>query len=90
MTKFTDFNLSEPLQKVLEEMKFTEPTPVQAKVIPQILDSDEDVIALAQTGTGKTAAFSLPVLTKLDPKQKHVQTVVLSPTRELAMQIAKD
>lgn len=90
MTTFADFDISDSLQQVLQEMNFTEPTPVQAKVIPQILESSQDLIAMAQTGTGKTAAFSLPVLTKMDPTQKYVQTVVLSPTRELAMQIAKD
>jgi ATP-dependent RNA helicase DeaD len=90
MTTFSEFELSEPLQQVLKEMNFTQPTPVQEKVIPQILNSSQDLIALAQTGTGKTAAFTLPVLTKMDPNARYVQTVVLSPTRELAMQIAKD
>ncbi|MFC1599501.1 DEAD/DEAH box helicase [Patescibacteria group bacterium] len=90
MTTFSEFEISEPLKQVLQEMNFTQPTPVQEKVIPQILESHEDIIALAQTGTGKTAAFSLPVLTKMDPNFRQVQAVVLSPTRELAMQIAED
>lgn len=90
MTTFLEFNLSSDIQKVLQEKDFLEPTPVQNKVIPQILESHQDIIAIAQTGTGKTAAFSLPVLSKMDPNDRSVQTVVLSPTRELAMQIAKD
>jgi len=90
MTTFRDFPLNSNIQGALEEKKFTTPTEIQEKVIPQILESKQDIIALAQTGTGKTAAFSLPVLSKMDLKKKHVQTLVLSPTRELAMQIAKD
>ncbi len=90
MTTFADFNISDNIKDVLKEMNFVEPTPVQEKVIPQILESSQDLIVMAQTGTGKTAAFSLPVLTKMDLQKKHIQTVVLSPTRELAMQIAKD
>jgi ATP-dependent RNA helicase DeaD len=90
MTTFRDFPLNSNIQRALEEKEFTTPTEIQEKVIPQILESTQDIIALAQTGTGKTAAFSLPVLSKMDLKKKHVQTLVLSPTRELAMQIAKD
>lgn len=90
MNTFSKFNLSHGIQRVLEEKKFLEPTPIQEKVIPQILESTQDLIALAQTGTGKTAAFSLPILTKMDARERGVQTVILSPTRELAMQIAED
>ncbi|MFH1533553.1 MAG: DEAD/DEAH box helicase [Nitrospirota bacterium] len=90
MKTFSKFNLSPGIQRVLEEKKFLQPTPIQEKVIPQILDSSQDLIAIAQTGTGKTAAFSLPILTKMDTRDRNVQTVVLSPTRELAMQIAED
>ncbi|MCD6109152.1 DEAD/DEAH box helicase [bacterium] len=90
MKTFSEFNLPDDIQEVLQEKDFLEPTPVQKKVIPQILKSHQDIIAIAQTGTGKTAAFSLPVLSKMDPNDRSVQTVVLSPTRELAMQIAKD
>jgi len=90
MATFSDFNLPNDIQRALEEKNFTTPTPIQEQVIPQILTGSQDVLAIAQTGTGKTAAFSLPVLAKMDPSKKHVQTLVLSPTRELAMQIAKD
>jgi len=90
MKTFSEFNLPDDIQEVLQEKDFLEPTPVQKKVIPQILKSHQDIIAIAQTGTGKTAAFSLPVLSKMDVNDRSVQTVVLSPTRELAMQIAKD
>ena len=90
MTTFSEFNLIDEIQLALKEKKFLEPTPVQAKVIPQILENSQDIMALAQTGTGKTAAFGLPVLSKMDLKNRNVQAVILSPTRELAMQIADD
>jgi len=90
MTTFSEFNLPDTIKQVLQEKNFLEATPVQKEVIPQILESHQDIIAIAQTGTGKTAAFSLPVLSKMDVNDRSVQTVVLSPTRELAMQIAKD
>lgn len=90
MTTFSEFKISQELQQALKEKNFTEPTPIQEAVIPKLLESPQDLIALAQTGTGKTAAYSLPVLSKMDVNNHNVQTVVLSPTRELAMQIAKD
>nr|WP_260442918.1 DEAD/DEAH box helicase [Empedobacter falsenii] len=71
-------------------MGFVNPSPIQEKAIPQILSSDQDVIALAQTGTGKTAAFGLPVLNQLDSNSKSVQAIILCPTRELCLQIAKE
>ena len=82
--------LDAPIQKALEELGFVEPTPIQTKVIPRILDNDRDIIALAQTGTGKTAAFGLPLIEKADMADRRVQGLILSPTRELALQIASD
>ncbi len=90
MTTFAEFKLSPAIQRALEDKNFIEPTPVQEKVIPRILESSQDIIAIAQTGTGKTAAFGLPVISKMNTENQSVQMVVLSPTRELAMQIASD
>ena len=71
-------------------MGFVEPTPIQEKVIPLLLESEKDIIGLAQTGTGKTAAFGLPIINKVDANVKPTQAIILSPTRELCVQIAKD
>jgi ATP-dependent RNA helicase DeaD len=90
MLTFQNIGLGENLLKALAEMGFEEPTPIQAKSIPHLLATDKDLIALAQTGTGKTAAFSLPVLEKLNRNSKDVQALILSPTRELCMQTAKN
>ncbi len=90
MKQFKDLELLGSLQKAVEDLGFHECTPIQEKVIPLILSSDSDIIALAQTGTGKTAAFGLPLIQKANNSEKHVQAIVLSPTRELCMQIAKD
>jgi ATP-dependent RNA helicase DeaD len=73
----------------LEELGITTPTEVQKKVIPFLLTDGSDLIAQAQTGTGKTAAFGLPLLTKMNPKHRDIQGLVLAPTRELAKQIGK-
>ena len=88
--KFTDLELSSELLTGIQKLGFETPTPVQAEVIPFILDNDQDLVALAQTGTGKTAAFGLPVLEMLDPENRNPQALVLCPTRELCMQIARD
>lgn len=90
MLTFNALGLSPNLLRGIEELGFIKPTPIQEKVIPSIFDSNTDLIGLAQTGTGKTAAFGLPLLDLVDPSKKHVQTLVLSPTRELCVQIAKD
>ena len=90
ITKFEEFGLSPELMKGVVELGFTIPTPVQAKVIPMLIKGDRDVVALAQTGTGKTAAFGLPLLQLTDAKDLATQALVLCPTRELCMQIAKD
>jgi ATP-dependent RNA helicase DeaD len=86
-TEFDSLNLHPGLVQAITELGFTTPTPIQSGMIPLML-TDVDVIGQAQTGTGKTAAFALPILQNLEPGQKHPQAVVLAPTRELAMQVA--
>ncbi|PIQ77796.1 DEAD/DEAH box helicase, partial [Candidatus Peregrinibacteria bacterium CG11_big_fil_rev_8_21_14_0_20_46_8] len=76
--------------QALEEIGFEKPTPVQSKTIPHLINSENDLIALAQTGTGKTAAFSLPIIQQLEDYQEDAQCLILCPTRELAIQIAGD
>jgi ATP-dependent RNA helicase DeaD len=90
MLTFNALGLSPNLLKGIEELGFETPTPIQEKIIPIILDSENDITGLAQTGTGKTAAFGLPVIEQTDMNNRTVQTLVLSPTRELCMQISKD
>ncbi|MGD1900015.1 MAG: DEAD/DEAH box helicase [Phormidesmis sp.] len=85
---FQDLNLSEPLLAALNDAGYENPTPIQAKTIPPILDG-KDIIGQAQTGTGKTAAFALPVLDNIDINNNHPQALVLAPTRELALQVAE-
>lgn len=87
MISFSDFSLREELTQAVSDLGFTTPTPIQQKTIPLLLSEPVDIIGLAQTGTGKTAAFGLPLLNYLDQKDKNVQALVLSPTRELCMQI---
>ena len=87
---FEELGVSEPLRKAVEELGFETPMPVQERVIPHLLNEDGDVVALAQTGTGKTAAFGIPVLQRLDPELNKPQKLILSPTRELCLQIASD
>ncbi len=90
MVNFKDIGVNKELLKSIQEMGFETPTPIQKESIPYLLTSSEDLISLAQTGTGKTAAFGLPIIQQIDPKIKHVQAIVLCPTRELCIQIAKD
>lgn len=90
MKKFNEMGLQDSIQKVTAELGFVEPTPIQEKVIPRILESQQDIVALAQTGTGKTAAYGLPLMQKTVATDHHVQGLVLSPTRELCMQISND
>jgi ATP-dependent RNA helicase DeaD len=85
---FADLNLSEPLLRVLNELGYESPSPIQAATIP-ILLANRDVLGQAQTGTGKTAAFALPILARIDIKQTAPQALVLAPTRELAIQVAE-
>jgi len=82
--------VSEEIRRAIEELGFEQPMPVQEEVIPYLLGHGNDVIALAQTGTGKTAAYGIPVLQKTDPTNKATQALILSPTRELCLQIADD
>ena len=90
MTKFSDLGLKQEILDGIEALGYEQPMPVQEKVIPAMLADRKDLVALAQTGTGKTAAFGLPLLQLLDVENPRVQALVLSPTRELCMQIAKD
>tara|TARA_B110000014_G_scaffold261715_1_gene253997 strand:- start:231 stop:1979 length:1749 start_codon:yes stop_codon:yes gene_type:complete len=90
MANFKDIGVNKELLKSIREMGFETPTPIQKESIPYLLTSHQDLISLAQTGTGKTAAFGLPIIQQIDPKIKHVQAIVLCPTRELCIQIAKD
>ena len=90
MTKFEDLGLSEATLKALKAKGFEEPTPIQTQTIPMLLTGDKDIVAQAQTGTGKTAAFGLPIIETLDEKSKNVQAIVLAPTRELAIQVAEE
>lgn len=87
---FEDMGLDPRLVKGIKEMGFEKPMPIQAKVIPVLLEEEGDMVGLAQTGTGKTAAFGLPLIEKTDINNKNVQAIVLSPTRELCIQITND
>ncbi|MDQ6951949.1 MAG: DEAD/DEAH box helicase [Mariprofundaceae bacterium] len=86
--KFTDLGLSEPVLAGLKDVGYETPSPIQAEMIPYVLDG-RDVLGQAQTGTGKTAAFALPILSKIDLNQRTPQVLVLAPTRELAIQVAE-
>ena len=90
MKTFEELGVSEEIRRAIEEMGFEKPMPVQEEVIPFLLGTRNDVIALAQTGTGKTAAFGIPLLQRIDTRIQQTQAIVLSPTRELCLQIADD
>lgn len=90
MKTFEELGVCEEIRHAIEEMGFVQPMPVQEEVIPYLLGNQNDVIALAQTGTGKTAAFGIPVLQRVDTSRKETQALILSPTRELCLQIADD
>jgi ATP-dependent RNA helicase DeaD len=89
LTTFKDLGVHEDLIKGLNEMGIVTPTDVQERAIPPLLEGNTDLVAQAQTGTGKTAAYGLPLLQKIDPKVKGIQGLVLCPTRELGQQVAK-
>ena len=89
MATFEALGISSDLIKGLNELNINKPTPIQEKTIPFLLEKGTDFIGQAQTGTGKTAAFGLPLLMKINPKVPKIQALVLSPTRELGQQIAK-
>jgi ATP-dependent RNA helicase DeaD len=90
MTTFKDLGVNDDILKGLEALGFDSPTEVQEKVIPLMLQEQTDLVSLAQTGTGKTAAFGIPLIHWIDSSQRHVQGLVLCPTRELCVQVAKD
>jgi len=88
LESFKHLGLSDEVLKGIEELGFETPSEIQTKSIPQLIQGDHDFIGLAQTGTGKTAAFSLPLLERIDPAEKFTQALILAPTRELGQQIA--
>lgn len=88
MKTFNELNLNAPIINAIEQMGFKEPSPIQTKALPILLGGPTDFVGLAGTGTGKTAAFSIPLLQRINPKLKVTQGLILSPTRELALQIA--
>jgi Superfamily II DNA and RNA helicases len=90
MKTFEELGVEELLRRSIEEMGFEAPMPVQEQVIPRLLGDSHDIVALAQTGTGKTAAFGLPVLQRIDVSENYPQALILSPTRELCLQISSD
>jgi len=90
MTNFTELGLSEATLAALESKGFTNPTPIQALTIPKLLEGTVDIVGQAQTGTGKTAAFGLPIIETAKEKTKKVQALILTPTRELAIQVADE
>ena len=90
MKTFEELGASPEIRKAIEEMGYENPMPVQEEVIPYLLGENNDVVALAQTGTGKTAAFGLPLLQQIDVKNRVPQSLILCPTRELCLQIAGD
>ena len=90
MKTFEELGVSEEIRRAIEELGFENPMPVQEEVIPYLLGNKNDVIALAQTGTGKTASYGIPVIQKTDASSKQTQAIILSPTRELCLQIADD
>lgn len=85
--RFEELGIDDRILRAVTEMGFEEATPIQAKAIPEVM-TGQDIIGQAQTGTGKTASFGIPMLQKVDPKNRHVQAIVLCPTRELAIQSA--
>lgn len=87
--KFDTLGLDPKILRAITEMGFEEPSPIQAKAIPEVM-AGHDVIGQAQTGTGKTAAFGIPLLQKIDPKNRKLQAIILCPTRELAIQVADE
>jgi len=90
MTTFSESDIDKRIIKAITEMGFEVPMPVQQQVIPFLLNQTRDLVALAHTGTGKTAAFGIPIIQKIDPKSKLTQALILAPTRELCLQITDD
>lgn len=90
MQTFEEIGLRPEILKAVQELGFEQPTPIQQQAIPYLLSEETDLLAFAQTGTGKTAAFSLPLLESVDTELKQIQALILCPTRELCLQIARD
>jgi len=90
MSTFADLGISSEIISALTDLGFTEPTPIQEQAIPLILKNHADIVSLAQTGTGKTAAFGLPLIQLISPENRRTQGLVLCPTRELCMQVSRD
>lgn len=90
MKNFSELGVEQSLLNAIQELGFENPTPIQEQTIPVFLETGRDILGLAQTGTGKTAAFGLPILQLLDPAARHIQSLVICPTRELCMQISRD
>lgn len=90
MIDFKNIGLKKEILDAIQDLGFDKPTEIQEKSIPYILNSKKDLVALAQTGTGKTAAFGLPIIQQINPKSDHVQALIICPTRELCIQITKD
>jgi ATP-dependent RNA helicase DeaD len=90
MASFEELGLNDKLLRAVTDLGFTEPTPIQEKAIPVLLSGTKDLIGLAQTGTGKTAAFGLPLLQLIEPKQNYPQALIVCPTRELCLQIVNE
>ena len=89
MENFKDLGVGRDFVKGLDDMKIFVPTDIQSQVIPLLLKTNTDLVGQAQTGTGKTAAYGLPLLHKINPKKNAVQALILCPTRELGQQVAK-
>ena len=90
MMQFNEMGLDPRILKGIQEMGFEQPSPIQEQFIPLFLTKPTDIVGLAQTGTGKTAAFGLPILQVIDPKKRVPQALIISPTRELCVQIARE
>ena len=90
MSDFLSMGLNKPIISAITELGFKNPTEVQLKSIPLLIDKPKDIISLAQTGTGKTAAFGLPILHHIDADSKFTQSLIISPTRELCLQITQE
>src|SRR5690349_11869199 len=86
---FTELGLSEELLKAIDKLGFEQASPIQAEAIPLLL-AGKDIVGQSQTGSGKTAAFGIPAVEKVDPNQREVQVLVLCPTRELAIQVSEE
>src|SRR3954468_14640037 len=89
MNSFTDLNLSPELMRALEDLGYETPTPIQSETLPILLGEPTDFLGLAATGTGKTAAFGIPMLERIDSASREIQGLILCPTRELALQVSE-